>query len=123
MLQIGKTGISAPEENELAALARYFSNKGYVHLRNLLASDLCGDLVSTFHKATYVERLTENIGCVEVCQAQQQVNMLNTMASQQQVVQAINKIYQGPPVEFFMGNVVRRIPGKNHFSNYQSICS
>ena len=120
MLTINTNSTEEPPRKEVRAQAREFKKKGFIHLREFLGKELCAGVVKTFRDAEYIERHTENIGCVEACLDKESMSKLNQKLSDAKVLQAINKIYAGSPVDFFMGNTVRRIPGRNHFSNYHN---
>lgn len=120
MLTINLHNVDQPSDEYIEAVRSRFLSDGHVIFERLLENSLCNDIVAYFHNANYLERHTENIGCVQACTDEEGNNKLNHMLSRPRVIKAINQIYGGPAVDFFMGNVVRRMPEKGHFSRFHN---
>ena len=123
MLQITRQGVIPVSSEELDRQRQQFIRAGYVHLHSFIDRPLAEELASLVNKANFTRRLTPNIGCVESCDAAQINVILNKALSQPAVMSAVSRIYTDTPLQFFRGNVVRRIPGEGHFSRWHNDAS
>lgn len=114
MLQISKQNINSGTDEELEELRDKFSRDGYVHLHNFIDRPLAEELASRIDEADFIKRLVPMIDAVESCNAPQINDVLNRALSHPAVVQSISRIFTDWPLQFFIGSVVRRVPGQEH---------
>ena len=120
MLQICRQRVEEPTADELTELREKFTEHGFVHLHQIIEPDFCRNIVKATAEGDYAERHTPKIGSVEVCQLDKVQGMLNNAFSQPKVLKAVSQIFTDKRLDIFLGAIVRRIPGKNHFSRFHN---
>ena len=119
VFQIQNHQTLVPGDQELMALKQRFAQEHFVHLYQLIEPAMLAAIGQMIDPDQFEERLTPNIGCVECCTDPRIDNGFSALLNQTQVHQTISKIL-GHPIDLWGGNTVRRIPGKNHFSQWHN---
>ena len=119
MLQLQNHATLQPDGDELGALATAFETDAYVRLPQLIERSLLIEIQRLIHPHNFEERLTPGIGCVECCTDQAVENGMNALFNQPVVLETIGNIIKCE-LAFWGGNTVRRVPNKNHFSNWHN---
>lgn len=120
MLQVEENSVNEPTPAQLDDLRDRFTTSGYVHLHDVMGPVLREKIVAFAAGAPFTERPTPGIGNVQTCDIKEANRGLNKAFSHPGMLDAISRIYGGEPVRVFFGNIVRRIPGQNHFSNWHN---
>ncbi|MEM9532320.1 MAG: 2OG-Fe(II) oxygenase [Pseudomonadota bacterium] len=119
MLQIQNHQTLTPSASELHALRESFEQNYFVRLAQLLEPTLLAAIQEMIHSDLFDERVTPKIGSVESCADPRIDNGFQALMNQPEVRATISAII-AQPVDLWAGATVRRVPGRNHFSNWHN---
>lgn len=119
VLQLRHQETQVPDLTQCQQLAKGFADNHFVHLAGLIEPSLRQSIAEMISQASFTQRLTPGIGCVETCDDQRIENGFFALFNQPEVRHTISQIV-GQPIDLWGGNTVRRVPGKNHFSNWHN---
>lgn len=119
MLQISYDEIREPDAAELDALRAAFADRHYVHLRGFIERGFLDQLLARIQATEFVEDETSKIGCVEHCADPRVDHAMQYMINQPPILRTVSAIVDRP-VSLWIGRTVRRVPGRNHYSNWHN---
>lgn len=115
MLQIADGELTTPSSEQLATLAQSFREHYFARLSGLLEAGFLRQILTLVDDSQFSERHTPRIGCVETLQNARFETGMHQLFNQPAVLAAIGAVI-GRSVDLWLGNTVRRVPGRNHFS-------
>lgn len=119
MLQISDNQITVPTDDQIMAMRNSFRDGYHAVLPGIIEAGFLTSIVALFSDDDFTERLTPNIGCVQTLANRKFEQGMHFLLNQEPIKEAISRIIK-QPVQLWVGNTVRRIPGRNHFSNWHS---
>lgn len=119
MLQITKSEVIVSSADQFKAFRRKFADDLYVRLTGFIEPGFLGQITDMIRDEEFMERHTPNIGRVETLLNSEIEGEIHQLINQEPLLEAVTQIV-GQQVHIWLGNTVRRIPGKDHFSNWHS---